>query len=266
MRKSIKELRLARGLSQNELASRTNISTDRLSRMENKILVVTPEEQERLCLVLHCVPEDLDLAPLRIRGGQTKDAGLQRFRGSPEYAPRPELTSADCVEALRRDLAGFMKRFNGKLDSWWPFLSIAPGEARDEAVLQLLELHRDARPTQTSTDYVGFHRWPVVNRDGTGAGHLIRPALYTEHWLLMFQIGVQTPKYYRMDGLLVVLQPHKGFLDLEVDDPFHNPKLDAARAADIDLPTLRIPSRDLINGPSLTERLRAMGFCLPPNL
>ena len=94
----------------------------------------------------------------------------------------------------------------------------------------------------------------------------MRPALVTDDYILVFQVWVYTPKLYRMDGLILVLQPERTFINLEVDSPFHNEKLDAQRAAAIDLPTLRIQGHDLIKGPSLTERLRAMGFCLPPGL
>jgi hypothetical protein len=156
-----------------------------------------------------------------------------------------------------------MQRYDGRLGRWDEFLKEAPAEARDEAILQLLELGRGFRTTRVSTDYLGFGHWPVATRDGKGAGHLLRPALVSDDLIIVFQVTVLTPRPYRMDGLALVLRPQRAFIDVEVDDPFHSPQLDAERAQAIGLTTLRIPGRGLIKGPSLTERLRAMGFCLP---
>ncbi len=265
MRKTIQELRLARGWKQVELARRTDIPRDRLSKLENKKKGVTGPELERLCAVLECSPDDLDVLLSRPSGGQARPAGeqLSRFRAAPRRIARPEWTSGVRLDSLRAALPTFMQRFEGKLDGWRGFLDEAPSEARDETILQLLELNLGCGTTQVSTDYLGFDHWPVCDAQGRAAGRLLRPALITDHWILVFQVWVVTPRRYRMDGLLLVLEPQPTFLNLEVDDRSHDPALDEERARAIGLYTVRIPGHELMRGPSLTERLRALGFCLP---
>lgn len=265
MRKTIKELRLAQGITQLDLAAQTGIPQDQLSKIELHKRGASDDKVSRICSVLGCSPQDLDVLPPRASGGQARPAGdlLAQFRGEPVRAPRPEWTSAMRIASLKADLPDFMRRFAGKLDGWQPFLAVVPSEIRDETILQLLELNRGALPAEASTHYLGFRRWPVCDEKGRCAAHLLRPVLVTPDWVLAFQVYVLTPQRYRMDGLLIVNNPRRTTFNLEVDGKGHNAVDDAKRARAIDLPTLRIPNSDLIKGPSITERLRAIGFCLP---
>lgn len=265
MKKSITELRLARGLSQTDLASKTGIPRSQLSKIESKSRGVEGPWLDAICKVLECSPDALDIRAPKPRGGQTRPAAelLTLFRALPERLPRPEWTSAVRIAKLRYELPGFMRRFNGKLAEWWPFLDWVGSDCNNETIFQLLELDGGAGITEASLDYVGFDRWPVVDDQGRAAGHLLRPALVTKDYILFFQVNVLTPTRYRMDGLLIVLEPQRVPINLEIDGRLRDPFRDAERAKAIGLYTIRIKGSELFNGPTLLERLRQHGFCLP---
>lgn len=263
MRKTIKELRLARGWKQSDLARETNIPREALAKIESKARGATEDNLKALCSALQCRPEDLDVRAPKASGGQARPAGdlLSQFRARPERAPRPDFTTAMRLGALKAKLPGFMRTLD--LAKWEDFLSEAPCEANDEGLLQLRELKVGCAPTEASLDYVGFQAWPVCDGRGRNGSHLLRPALVTPYWIMFFQVTVLTPKRYRMDALVLVLKPTPTFINLEVDDKWHVRELDEERARAIGLYTIRIPASEVLTGPTVTERLRAHGFCLP---
>lgn len=110
---------------------------------------------------------------------------------------------------------------------------------------------------------MGFDLWPVCDEDGRGAATRLRPALVTREWVMLFQVWVVARGRWRMDCLVLVREPQPAFINVEVDGNGHNPSEDERRTRALGMPTLRIPGHELLKGPSLTERLRAMGFCLP---
>jgi len=264
MKRSIKELRLARGLSQTDLAREMKIGRDLLSKIESKDRGASDEVVQAICSILKCSPAEVDVRAPKASGGQARLELVTRFRAEPERAPRPEWTSARRLEALRADLPGFMRQFDTA--KWDDFLADVPSEARDETIVQLRELRVGAATAEVSTNYLGFSHWPVVDDFGRGASHLLRPALVTKDFIMVFQIPVLTPKPYRMDALVLVKEPVPTFIDLEIDDKWHVPELDAERARAIGLYTIRIPSSEVLKGPTVAERLRAHGFCLPRDL
>ena len=149
------------------------------------------------------------------------------------------------------------------MKSWQPFLREVPSESRNETLFQLVELKGGAGTTHVSTEWMRFTRWPVCDEQGRGAGAHLRPALVTHDWLMVFQVSVQTPKRYRMDGLLLVLEPQRTHINVEIDGLTRDSASDRERELALGMMTLRIPADELLKGPSLTERLRALGFCLP---
>ncbi len=266
MKRTIRELRLARGLSQQELADRAEISASLLSRIESLEKGASPEVLGRLCEVLGCRPEDVLVAPARSPGGQPKVARneLSQLLLSPERIARPRWTSACRLATLRRLHPHFMRRVEPDLvRSDW-FLQEVPSESADETLLQVRELHLGAVPTWLSTADLGFDLWPVCDEDGRGAATCLRPALVTQHYAMLFQVAVMAgARRPRMDTLILVRQPQPTFINGEVDGEGHNYADDEQRTRALGMVTLRIPGSDLLKGPSLTERLQAMGYCLP---
>lgn len=266
MRRTIRELRQARGLTQEDLARQASIPCWKLSRMENLLRGAEGEVLGRLCSVLECRPEDLLLAPARTRGGQLRAAGelLSRFREPPTSAPRPQWTSAARLASLRRDLPQFMRKLETTVTRWREYLEEVPSESRNETILQLQELARGAQAARASTDWLGFQLWPVCDEAGRGASTLVRPALITRDWVMLFQVWMMAGgRRWRLDGLLLVLEPRRTFINLEVDGLGHDPREDERRASALGMATLRIDGKDLMGGPSLTERLQALGYCQP---
>jgi len=268
MRKPLGELRAARGIRQCDLAATLGISRGQLSKIEDRKKGISADHLLRAAEILECCPEDLDVIPARPSGGQARAESDLRtlFRATPEREPRPTWTSGRRLKALQKDLPIFMRRFQGKLEAWGPFLDKVPSECRNETMVHLVELNRGIGTTEVSTDYLGFHIWPVCDEAGRPAGHLLRPALITRDFVLVFQVGVMTPSYYRMDGLLLVLEPQRTFINLEIDGRIRDAAADAERARRLGLPTIRIRNDEVMNGPSIADRLRAKGFCLPRDL
>lgn len=266
MRRAIRDLRLARGLTQEQLARLAEISPSQLCKIENLQKGASPEVMERLCQVLGCRPSDLLVAEARKPGGQPKVARdeLRLLLPSPERIAVPRWTSACRLGPLRRDYPVFMRRVAPYIEEWRWFLEEAPSESSSETLLQLLELSHGAQATRLSTSDLGFDLWPVCHEDGRGAATCLRPALVTKHYVMLFQVTVaaagQRP---RMDALVLVREPQTTFLDVEVDGEGRNAKADELRSRALGMVTLRIPAKDLLRGPSLTERLQALGYCRP---
>ncbi len=263
-KRTVTELRLARGWTQEELARRTGTTRDYISKVERKALGPSPRVLERLCLELGCYPEELDVAPTRAPGRPAKPeaARLALFQETPPKLPRPEWTSAMRLGNLRREYPGWMAGLAWD-PSWDPFLEEVASESRPETIFQLSELHRGAHPTEVTTDWMGFRKWPVVDKDGRGGGSYRRSALVTDDWLMTFQVYVLTPRRYRLDGLILVREPQRTHLYFEIDGNGHDPAFDLERDTALGMRAVRIPAAELLTGPSLTERLRAMGFCRP---
>jgi hypothetical protein len=111
---------------------------------------------------------------------------------------------------------------------------------------------------------IGYELRPVIEyftRLAIGARAL--PALVTPEWLLIPQVTVLSPWRYTMDGLLVVQQPRRTFINLEIDGRGHDHSGDTERTARLSMPTLRITENEVLENVSLTTRLRAIGYCLP---
>jgi len=264
-KRTIRELRLARGWTQEELATRVGTTRDHLKKIETKQVGPPPTVLERLCIELGCLPEELDIIPQRPPGRPRKPEAdlLRRFQQTAPKVPLVGRSSASRLGGLWRDFPGWMGKLNWSPD-WTPFLEGVSSESGDETIVQLGELNRGVAMTEVTTDFMGFQQWPVVDDKGRGASFYRRPAMASEDWLLTFQVSVRTSRrIYRLDGLLLVLEPQRTILDLEVDGKGHDPTWDLERATDLAMLAVRIPYYEVFNGPSLTERLRAMGFCQP---
>lgn len=266
MKRTVRELRLARGLTQQELAAEAEISASQLCRIENLEIGPTDQVLGRLCQALKCRPADVLTAVARKPGGQPKVAReeLSLLLQPPGIIAPPQWTSACRLTTLRREYPAFMRRMEAELARWGWFLDEVPSESAYETMLQLLELHHGAQATRLSTAGLGFDLWPVCDEDGRGAATCLRPALVTRDYAMLFQVTVIAGgRRPRMDGLVLVREPQPTFINVEVDGPGRNVAEDEARSRALGMITLRIPNADLLKGPSLTERLKAMGYCQP---
>lgn len=266
MKRTIRELRLARGLTQVELAQQAKVSTAQLCRIEKLEIGATEPVLKRLCDVLGCRPKDVLTAAARQVGGQRKVARdeLRNLTLPPERIARPRWTSACRLGKLRRDEPQFMRRVEPYIARWEWYVEEAPSESLPETVLQVGELPHGAVPIWISTAGMGFDLWPVCDEDGRGAATLLRPGLVTPDWVMVNQVQVVAgSRRPRLDALILVREPRPTFINGEVDGTGHIADDDEGRTRALGMVTLRIPGDELIHGPSLTERLRAMGYCLP---
>src|SRR5688572_19393253 len=109
MKRTIRDLRLARGLTQDELARRVDISTSQLCKIENLLKGASPEVVARLSRELGCGPADILVAEARKSGGQPKVARdeLRLLVPAPERLAIPPWTSARRLFSLRKDYPAF---------------------------------------------------------------------------------------------------------------------------------------------------------------
>ena len=264
MKRTIRDLRLARGLTQIELARQAQVAPSQLCRLERLEVGASPAVLARICEVLDCRPEDVLTAEVRKVGGQPKTA-KEELRGlviPPGMIARPRWTSACRLAGLRRDYPQFMRRMEPVVSRCSWFLEEAPSESVYETMLQLLELDRGALATHLSTADLGFDVWPVCDEDGRGGATCRRPALVTKEWAMLFQVSVVAGgRRPRMDTLILVRKPRPTFVNGEIDGEGHDFSQDARRTEALQMVTLRIPGPDLLKGPCLTERLKGIGLC-----
>jgi len=261
MRQTIKELRLARGWTQQRLADEVNMTARRISHIEGKS-AGTPEELKAIANALQCSIYDLLAKPSQPAGRPRVEGRelLEHFRIEATYDPsygRPAKftlpAARECFPCVMGELDYTMQRY----PEWRRFLDVAPCQTSIETLDALLNLRHGALGLQAAPQAVGFDKWPVTERDSTRiVGHIPVPALGTRDWLMIPQVTVRTPRPYVMDGLVIVLRPRKVILNLEYDGRGHDPRWDAQRTSDIGLPTLRLSEADVLADIPLSERIR----------
>jgi len=265
MSKTIKEYRELKGWTQQELADRVGAGRSYLCRVENGELGPSLELLQALAREFGCACQDLTVARRRPSGGQRKPASelVKPFLCPPPLPPEPECTGMGRLGAVRSLLPGWS--INGLVRKHEEFLNTVSAESGGETACHLRELDRGALTTSVTVHSLGFDLFPVVCwKTGRPLGHCRMPAIVTADWLMVPQVGIQTPRRrYRMDGLIVVLHPRRIFVDWEFDGTGHNHKWDGDRNRDISLPVIRVREEDLKTDPGITHHLRKMGLCRP---
>jgi transcriptional regulator with XRE-family HTH domain len=269
MQTTLQQMRKNYGWTQNDLSTRSGIPRKRISAFEQGVLGVPPEELRALSDAFGRDPRELDVLPARATGGQPKPGRelLARHRCGPAPAPAPRFNGEGRLGACRSRHPRVLARLEPLIASsqdFQLFLREAASDSRPETMFHLFELERGARFCRVSIAEIGYELRPVIEyftRLAIGARAL--PALVTPEWLLIPQVTVLSPWRYTMDGLLVVQQPRRTFINLEIDGRGHDHSGDTERTARLSMPTLRITENEVLENVSLTTRLRAIGYCLP---
>jgi len=268
MMQTIEQMRQARGWTVRELAARVEIDHRQLSRYEKGTRGLPWEHRESLAREFLCHPGDIDAKPANPNGRpRRREADLVApFLLPASYNPTAGKPLSHHLPAARNAYPALV----GQLEQDTPpcrrlFLDRARGDSGLEATGVLQQLCLGAGGTDVAPLEVGFTRFPVVDRETEKVivGHCKVPALITRDWLMIPQVTVATPRVYRMDGLVVVTNPIRTFIDLEWDGLGHNNEWDRQRTRAIGLPTLRLTEADVLRGLPLVEHLRRMGYCLP---
>lgn len=269
MQQSIQQLRLARGWSIRELAARSEIDHRQLSRYEEGTRGLPGEHRLVLAREFQCHPSDIMAEPAKAPGRPKRAHGelVSRFVVPGSYDPTcGDRPLAHYLPAARKANPELMCTLERDTDPDWRFfLARAPGNSGFEASLVMRAMNEGAGATDAAPLEVGFTRFPVVNHEDerTIVGHCRVPALATRDWLMLLQVTVATPRIYRMDGLIIVTNPVRTFINFEADGRGHNNIWEEQRTRAIGLPTLRVSEDDVREGLRLTERLQRMGYCRP---
>jgi transcriptional regulator with XRE-family HTH domain len=269
MQYTIRQMRDRYGWTQQKLADRTLISRARLSDVERGRFGPHPDELQRLADAFKCEACDLAVKDTRPCGGQTQplSALLALHHASPRELDVPQYNGEFRLAARRRSYPDLMDRLEPLIPfkpEWKDFLRSAPSGSGDETAFHLLELERGCRVCRATLADIDFDQWPALEYIGQpGLWNRRLPALVTRDWLLIPQVPLLTPTPFTLDGLLLVQQPRRTFLNLEIDGEGHNAKRDEFRTKRLKLPTLRLKPDDLHANLGLTQHLHQMHYCTP---
>lgn len=262
MQRTIKELRLARGWTQERLAQEIDSTPRRISRIENN--GGSPEELEALAKAFRCTVYDLKAGPVKPRGRPLVEGRelLDLFRTDATYDPsygRPAERTLPAAREAYPQLMAELEHQMQRYPEWRRYLGVAPSGSSLETVGGLLKLRHGAVGCKAAPQALGFDRLPVTERESMRiVGHIPVPALATRDWLMIPQVAVRTPRLYVMDGLVFVLRPRRVIINLEYDGKGHDARWDAQRTRAIGLLTLRLTEQDVLADIPLAERIRAM--------
>lgn len=255
---TIKQRRQALNISQQKLADEAKMERSRLCRVERGEFQARPEEAVLIARALKCRLEDLQL-DLELPPPYTEEARefLKRFRKSPSYEYKHDRPIESRFPVMRDHYGIDVKalRADPHMDR---FLHRAYFDSAMEPSFWS-ERHRleKALPVEAAPQLVGFDLHPVVSpqKPHRVIGHCPVPAMATARWLAILQVGVLTPRYFRMDALIVTF--HGGrriFVVLELDGPSKPPPC-AVRERMIGLSVIRFSKEEILRGVSINEKL-----------
>lgn len=166
MPRTIKNYRIARGWTQQELANHTSISRPRLSDMDNGKLGPTPSQLLALARAFGCSVHSIAAPQARPQGRQAVPAGAlgNKFRCPAQRVARGESAGQSCLPSVRRQHPDLAPQFDVLIREHRRFLQCVRSDSALETTNHLLELGRGARSTEVAVLSLGFDRWPVLDR------------------------------------------------------------------------------------------------------
>lgn len=263
--KLIRDSRKHLRLSQKDVCSQVQITQGRLSLLECGHRAPTPSEQESLSSLL-----SIPLTQLRAAVPSTPRPTLSKIR--KQFAPwRPfkvpkDRSSEVRYHAARRSYPQLVAKLTRKLvlreDIDWIriYLREACFDSGLEFLFSLVLLDAGAKPGWVSPQHAGFVHSPIINpATRTLEGHLQRPALGWEEFLLFPQVSVRTQRMtVTLDALLgVSARARPRWWDLELDGTGHDSTSDQHRELELGLPTLRFREHEVLNA-SCVQRIREL--------
>lgn len=241
----VRQLRQCAGLTQSQLASRSEVSQQRISAIERNDALIGREECGRLASVLSVRPEEL-LALVQV-GFPRSSLNGQFTDQRSDYTPPSEKTGAERYRAGMAScpdlLAPLWQGLDGPLQAW---LESAPTDSLDEWMLLVHRAAAGLRPSRCSPQRLGIRAHPAVCwTTGQATGDLAYPVLLGEvaglRQVIVPQLCLRPVRTrYRLDFALVVLADRRRFvIDGEVDGTGHRSRIDRIRARELGLLELR---------------------------
>ncbi len=241
----LRQLRQRAGLTQSQLASRSEVIQQRISALERNEALMGREECGRLASVLSVRPEEL-LALVEVGFPRSSLNSLfceQRINYTPPSdktgAERYRAGMARCPELL----GPLWQSLDASRQAW---LKSAPTDSLDEWMLLAHRTAAGLHPSRCSPQRLGIRAHPAVCwSTGQATGDLAYPILLGEvvglRQALVPQLCLRPFKTrYRLDFALVVLADRRRFIiDGEVDGSGHRSHFDRVRARELGLLELR---------------------------
>jgi len=258
----IKQRRKALNLSQQQLAAEAEIERSRMCRIENGQNDIRRDEASRLARILKCRPEDLDLryedeTPYPQEGRDL----VKLYRKRLDYRHAHERPVESRLPVLRDKYGVDVNKLLAD-----PPLNRFVHEGYFQSALELYYWSERPRlegalPTEAAPLYAGFDRHPVVCPETRRViGHIPVPAMVTKRWLAIPQVAVTTPRYYRMDAIVITLEGgRRRIFALELDGP-GKPPPDPKRERDLGLRIIRFSLEEIKRGVTINEKLDQLGF------
>jgi hypothetical protein len=108
---------------------------------------------------------------------------------------------------------------------------------------------------------VGFDQHPVVSPETKRViGHCPLPAMGTNRWLAILQVPVTTPRYYRLDAIVItIVNGRRLIFGLELDGP-GKPPPDPKRDRDLGMRILRFTYDEIMRGVGIGDKLDELGY------
>lgn len=248
----IKQLRIAKGLSQSDLARQTGTDRTLLSRVENGQRQPTPEFLAALSTVL-----PLETPPRRGKGqselsnqkpwvrcafGPQRIVHVQPLRVAFNLARYSPL-GAELVDWLDG------QRFSGAV---WTAIKLLAGKMNGpEQMLFLHGMRQGGRVQKIHPHETNFRMSVVQAPDEAFLGVLV------DGMVIFPQLTVALVTYKpRMDFMLALPGKPPFFIDIEIDGPSHDKERDKARAQKIGLAEIRIPCH-LVQRPDFWQYLES---------
>lgn len=250
----LRQLRLAKGIKQNELARRVGIDFRRVSAFESGRRSPSQDELERLAEELGRAAAELLLHPDGWRASSPRN---RWFDGSHSFHPPRERSGEKRLSAARR-------LFGPWIDVWLEacpsdardFLVLTPSQSAPEWTFQLRHLSHGAHPTRLAPLEANFRQHPVLDPETRECvGDCPVPALIGEvgeiRYLLIPQVHLRTPRAaYTLDflGGLKLRGRSLRFFNAEVDGLGHDPRFDRERERNLAMPTVRFTPEEIGQG------------------
>lgn len=159
MKQTVKEARLARGWTQQQLAEKAQISATLIARIEQGTGGATFAQAQMLADALGASVHDLKVPEHRGRGRPVREGRelLEPFYLPGRYDPAEGKPAELTLPAARRAYSSAMCALDQRMTPEWErFLGVAPSDSALETVNWLLELQRGARFCEVSPQEVGF--------------------------------------------------------------------------------------------------------------
>ena len=241
----LKSQRLARQLTQSELATVTNITRSRISDFETGRCVPSAHEKHRLAEVLEAPLYTLNQAEPNQSWRVINETFKRQPRRFNPPSDRPSTIRLASAKNANPELVSFLQsRIHHPRAG--TFLRDASFGSRFELITAMRFLADGAEPILAAPHRAGFDRWPIVDPlERRVVGYKLFPSLLWNGLLLFFNASLLIGRSVLTPDILL-LHPHGKSVVIEIDGSLHHPGLDAERDQKLDLKVVRFGAKEVL--------------------